>query len=81
MSTIIATGFDRAWDGVYTLYYPDHWTNGTYWIYRDSFYWYISESPYLYGDSYIKAYLVFESVVDPRGSYIGTSGNPNGSVI
>lgn len=80
-TTVIATGFDRDWDGTYVLTYPDKWTNGTYWLYHDSYYWYISVSQYLYGPAFSKAKMVFTGLVDPKGNYDGIYGNPNGEVI
>ena len=88
--TIYASGFGTAWDGTYTLRYTDHWSNGDYWVYRDSYYWYITDSEFLYGDSHAKAQMEFEEevnpegnltgIINPRGSYTGISGEPDGVI-
>jgi len=91
VDTLYAT-FDGspAWNGTYELKYTDHWSNGYYWIYRDSYYWYISESEFLYQEPYSKAQLVFTEetnpegnitgIINPRGNYTGIDGEPNGVV-
>jgi len=86
LQTVTASGFNRDWDGVYEYQYQeDHWKNGDYWIYRDSWYWYIANSGYQYIGEHNVAKLAVTSVnntpiLDPRGSYTGTNGEPNGSV-
>ena len=81
MEDVIASGFNRAWDGTYLYQYQkDKWTNGTYWIYNDSFYWYISDSEYHYGDDHIKARMAYARLLNPRGNYTGFAGEPNGVV-
>jgi hypothetical protein len=53
---LCASGFvDTLINGQYELMYVDHWTNGNYWIYKDSFFWMISSSPTTYELPYLVA--------------------------
>ena len=52
---LCVSGFGNAIDGNYKLEKTDRWTNETYWIYKDSYFWIISSSPYLYETNYVKA--------------------------
>ena len=83
-----AYGFGEDWDGTYAVDFDkagkescaDLWTNGSYWIYRNSYYWMISASPYLYDDRYLVARKAYEDGSSPVGSYTGYNGNPDGAV-
>jgi hypothetical protein len=77
---LCAYGFDNDIDGQYYLMYNDHWCNGTYWIYKDSFNWIISDSEFLYGEPYLKAIKQYSVGSGPNGEYNGVSGNPNGTI-
>ena len=79
-NTKIASNFGEPWDGTYTFQYTDHWSNGDYWIYRSSLYWFISDSEYLYEEPHIKARKPYVVTSDPTGEYEGVDGNPNGVV-
>jgi hypothetical protein len=77
---LCASGFGTAVDGNYQLMYRDHWTNGTYWIYKDSWYWMISNSEFYYGEGYIVARKAYVAGSWANGSYTGVDGNPSGNV-
>lgn len=79
---LCASGFGTAVDGNYTMNYRDrdHWTNGTYWIYRDSFYWMISSSEFLYGTGYIVARKDYVPGSWANGHYDGVDGHSSGDV-
>lgn len=83
---ICATGFDAGVNGTYSAIYGevDHWSNGTYYLYHDSFYWYISDSDYTWEEGHRKArkaYEVGNDYVKPTGNYTGLDGNPDGVII
>ncbi len=74
------TGFGSGIDGQYYLMYDSHWSNGTYWIYRDSFYWFISSSEFLYGEGYVIARKDYVAGSWANGSYYGVYGGSSGNV-
>jgi len=93
---LCASGFGEAWDGTYNIILTDfesrdRWinSNGRYWLYHDSWYWYISSSPTFYGDKIDsttdgkyavarKAWTVNDP--SPVGHYEGIDANPDGDV-
>ena len=81
---VTASGFNEAWDGSYEYRYTDHWSksDGSYWIIRNSLYWFVSGSEFLYEEDYRKARLAmtYFGREDPKGSYTGIDGNPNGTI-
>lgn len=77
---LCASGFGTAVDGNYHLVSIDHWTNGTYWIYKDSYYWMISSSEFLYETGYIVARKAYVAGSWADGAYTGVDGNPSGNV-
>ena len=77
---LCASGFGNDIDGQYNLMYRDHWSNGIYWIYKDSYYWMISSSEFLYGEGYIVARREYIEGSWADGSYDGVDGNPSGVV-
>jgi hypothetical protein len=74
------SGFGGNIDGQYYLMYCDHWSNGTYWLYKDSFNWIISSSEFLYGEGYIIARKEYVAGSWANGNYVGVNGNPSGTV-
>jgi hypothetical protein len=81
---ICASGFGEDWDGTYEQIDSDNYAkvpDQDYWIYRDSWFWYISESAYKYDEQRAKAKKVYvRTIVDPTGNYIGIDGEPSGTV-
>ena len=75
-----ASGFGMPWDGTYEYQYTDHWSNGDYWILRNSLYWFVTDSEFEYGEERRKASLAYYFIENPRGSYTGLDGNPNGTI-
>jgi len=82
---LCVSGFGEEWDGTYEevsysqyAQLPDH----KYWIYRSTFYWFISISEYLYkGEGRRLAEKYTDSpIMDPTGSYEGVFGYPSGIV-
>ena len=82
---LCASGFGRDWDGTYEQIDFDTYEKipeRDYWIYRDSYYWYISKSPYQYNEELRVAVKAFTpGLVDPTGNYTGSGGLPNGVVV
>jgi len=80
---ICASGFGEDWDGTYELLMGDQYEKipeRNYWVYRDSWYWFISASPYKYDVPNRKAEKIYPGIEDPTGNYNGIDGNPNGSI-
>ncbi len=81
---ICASGFGKDWDGTYEQIDFDTYgklPDQDYWIYHDSWYWFISISQYEWQESRRVAQKAFiHGIVDPTGAYIGVGGNPNGTV-
>lgn len=77
---LCASGFGNDIDGQYDLMSVDHWTNGTYWIYKDSYYWMISTSEYMYEPGYLVARKEYVAGSWADGHYEGVDGNPSGDV-
>jgi hypothetical protein len=82
---LCATGFNASIAGQYNLMYTDHWrkvdeTNGIYWIYKDSYYWMISTSEFLYETGYVVARKAYVAGSWADGNYTGVNGNPSGVV-
>ena len=81
-----AYGFGEAWDGEYKLIQQDHWSNadGSYWIYHDPWFWYISDSQYRHNREHVKATKPYGRGVGGAswidGPYSGCNGNPSGYV-
>lgn len=66
---LCAYGFGSAIDGTYQLMYQDHWTNGTYWIYKDSFWWMISTSEFLYDTDHLVCIKTYVAGSWANGTY------------
>ena len=77
---ICASGFGNDIDGQYELKYRDHWSNGKYWIYRDSFYWMISTSEFLYYGDYLVATKPYNAGEGVDGNYDDIQGDPYGTI-
>ena len=78
---LCASGFSRPWDGNYTLISDGLWTNGSYFIFRDPWYWYVSSSLNLYYEPYRKASRPYDIYnPSPAGNFTGLDGNPDGIV-
>jgi len=81
---ICASGFTADANGTYSMIETDHWSNGIYFIYHDSWYWYLTPSDYKYHEPNAvarKEYIVGDSTGStPIGSYNGIDGNPDGIV-
>lgn len=77
---LCASGFGTAVDGQYALISVDHWSNGTYWIYKDSYYWMISSSEFLYETGYLVARKAYVAGSWADGDYVDVDGNPSGVV-
>ena len=82
---LCVSGFGKDWDGTYENTDRDHYAkmpDHDYWIYRDSWYWFISVSAYLYhGEGRRLAQKAVDTYIfDPTGSYEGVYGEPNGTV-
>jgi len=87
LQTLTASGFGEDWDGTYVYQYQkDKWKNGDYWIFRNSYYYMISSSEYLFfEEEHLKARMALPMdnnapIDDPTGNYNGVNGEPNGSV-
>lgn len=78
---LCASGFGNAVDGQYNLMYKDHWFNGSYWIYRDSYNWMISESEFLYYVPYLVAIKPYVIASWADGHYTGVGANPSGDIV
>jgi hypothetical protein len=80
---LCASGFTGSLSGVngeYKLISVDHWTNGTYWIYKDSYFWMISRSSTLYEyPDYLVAIKSYVAGSWANGDYhaVGTWTNGN----
>jgi hypothetical protein len=61
-------------DGQYNLMYTDHWknANGKYWIYKDSYFWMISSSEFLYETGYLVAKKLYTPGSWANGDYHST---------
>lgn len=81
---ICASRFSKDWDGTYEQQDVDTYRllpAQAYWIYHDSWYWYISTSQYLYEEIRIVARKDFTpGLVDPTGNYTGVDGLPDGII-
>lgn len=81
---ICASGFNANVNGTYSMVSTDHWTNGTYYLWHDPWYWYISISEHQFRDEYSVARKTYEDgteYVKPTGNYEGLYGNPNGVIV
>ena len=81
---ICAKGFGENWDGTYEQIEFDRYAkmpDQDYWIFHDSWYWFISTSQYQYGEPRRLAQMEFDTaIVDPKGDYTGIDGEPDGTV-
>jgi len=67
-------------NGTYTLYSIDLWTNGTYWIYKDSWWWMISKSPtFNYHPEYLTAIKAYVPGSWANGEYFDIGPWVNGN--
>lgn len=84
MALHICASFGRDWDGTYVQVDVDNYAkvpNQDYWIYHDSWFWYISDSAYKYDDERSVAKKPFTPlVVEPAGNYVGVNDEPDGIV-
>jgi hypothetical protein len=76
---LCASGFGNGIDGQYNLMYTDHWTNGTYWIYKDSWWWMISTSEFLYEPTYLVAIKPYTAGTWANGDYYAVGPWENGN--
>jgi len=87
---IKAYNFGRDWDGIYSMIDTYVWSNGTYFLYTNGFYWMISESQYFFDPvnldfstvpGHLKAQKEYVATSTPAGTYVGVDSNPSGTVI
>ena len=85
---ICASGFDANVNGTYSMIATDIWSNGTYYIYHDSYYWYISDSQYTWEITHRVARRTYEVATDytrvygngAYGDYTGLDGHSSGRI-
>jgi len=78
-----ARGFGEEWDGTYEILNFDTYEKipeRNFWVYRNSFKWFISASPFKYDISLRKAERDYPGISDPTGDYTGVAGNPDGNI-
>ena len=81
---LCASGFTGPLSGIngnYTLISRDHWTNGIYWVYKDSFFWMISTSEFIYEHpDYLVAIKEYTQGSWANGDYYSVGPFVNGNL-
>jgi hypothetical protein len=78
----------KDWDGEYIMLYDttnsntDHWKHKDkeYYVYRDPWKWFISNSNYYYREENLVAVKDYIYGSSPVGPYVDMDGNPNGTI-
>lgn len=96
---LCASGFGNDIDGTYTILRIDKyvlassnypWTNGTYYLNHDDFWWMICDSDTMFDavnskfpliTGHLMAKKAYVRGSSPAGHYTGVDGNPSGDVV